>query len=123
MKKGSKVRVLADNRIGVVADQMFFTLGGKKTVRVLVKFEGEKEPVWIDRTLLTRDMTETVNVTFSTNDGDKVSFETVTNFENHMVTVSISGGDIMKLHDDKGLHVMMCMDYLTWLASPSKGNK
>lgn len=71
MKKGNKVRVISDNRIGIIADQMFFTLGGKKTVRVLVKFEGDKQPVWMDRSLLTTELIERVTITFRSKEEDQ----------------------------------------------------
>ena len=38
MKKGQKVRVLADGRVGIVADSHFFHWGHKKMVQHQVKF-------------------------------------------------------------------------------------
>lgn len=49
MKKGSKVRVLATNKVGTVSDSEFFVLGNRKHIRVEVKFEDKPEPVWYKR--------------------------------------------------------------------------
>lgn len=47
MKKGQKVRVLADGRVGVVADSHFFHWGHKKMVQHQVKFPDTKgEAPW-----------------------------------------------------------------------------
>lgn len=47
MKKGQKVRVLADNRVGIVADSHFFHWGHKKMVQHQVKFPDTKgEAPW-----------------------------------------------------------------------------
>lgn len=49
MKKGTKVRVLATNRVGTVSDSTFFKLGSKKEIRVEVKFDDKHEPIWYKR--------------------------------------------------------------------------
>ena len=49
MKKGSKVRVLATNKVGTVSDSEFFVLGNRKHIRVEVKFDDKPEPVWYKR--------------------------------------------------------------------------
>ena len=47
MKKGQKVRVLADGRVGIVADSHFFHWGHKKMVQHQVKFPDTKgEAPW-----------------------------------------------------------------------------
>ena len=47
MKKGQKVRVLADDRVGIVADSHFFNWGGKRMVQHQVKFPDTKgEAPW-----------------------------------------------------------------------------
>lgn len=47
MKKGQKVRVLADGRVGIVADSHFFNWGGKRMVQYQVKFPNSKgEDPW-----------------------------------------------------------------------------
>lgn len=49
MKKGSKVRVLATDKVGTVSDSEFFVLGNRKHIRVEVKFDDKPEPVWYKR--------------------------------------------------------------------------
>ena len=40
MRKGTKVRLLKDNSIGVISDSAFFKLNGKKHLRYEVKKKG-----------------------------------------------------------------------------------
>lgn len=46
MRKGTKVRLLKDNSIGVITDSAFFKLNGKKHLRYEVKKKGAKEKCW-----------------------------------------------------------------------------
>lgn len=119
MKKGSKVRVLSDNRIGVVADQMFFTLGGKKTVRVLIKFEGQKEPVWIDRELVTTELVEKAKIIFFKNIGESIQIDVEYDHDRKSAKMNIDRkyyDEIIKCH---ALHACLCMRYLEILTRPS----
>ena len=90
MKKGQKVRVLADNRIGIVADSHFINWGGKRLVQHQVKFpntKGEKG---------------TLNLTF-TNNHDK-----------HTSQLSMTG-EPEDLTQHKGTHAMVAVAFLQGL--------
>lgn len=79
MKKGQKVRVLADNRIGIVADSHFINWGGKRLVQHQVKFPNTKGVApWFPAEKLTAKLVEkstivitgekgTLHLTFSNN--------------------------------------------------------
>ena len=59
MKKGQKVRVLADGRVGVVADSHFVMWRGKKLVTCQVKFPDTKgEAPWFPIEQLTTELVE-----------------------------------------------------------------
>ena len=63
MKKGQKVRVLADNRVGIVADSHFFSWGGKRMVQHQVKFPDTKgEAPWLPAEKLTTNLVEQATV-------------------------------------------------------------
>ena len=65
MKKGQKVRVLADGRVGVVADSHFFHWGHKKMVQHQVKFPDTKgEAPWFPSDKLTTNLVEKTNMVF-----------------------------------------------------------
>lgn len=121
MKKGSKVRILADNRVGVVEDQLFFTLGGKKHLRVLVgKLEGEKSPVWFDRELVTEKITEKITVSFVSETGNKLDVNIVTNFEKAESRCSVNGEDNCKLLMKSRLEIAnLARQFIMSLAGPS----
>lgn len=47
MKKGQKVRVLADNRVGIIVDSHFINWGGKRWVQHQVRFPNTRgEAPW-----------------------------------------------------------------------------
>lgn len=121
MKKGSKVRILADNRIGVVEDQLFFSLGGKKHLRVLVgKLNGEKCPVWFDRELVTEKITEKITVSFVSDTGNKLDVNIVTNFEKAESRCSVNGEDNCKLLMKSRLEIAnLARQFIMSLAGPS----
>ena len=63
MKKGQKVRVLADNRVGIVADSHFFHWGGKRMVQYQVKFPDTKgEAPWFPADKLTTKLEEVTTI-------------------------------------------------------------
>lgn len=63
MKKGQKVRVLADGRVGVVADSHFVMWRGKKLVTCQVKFPDTKgEAPWFPAEKLTTKLVEETSV-------------------------------------------------------------
>ena len=82
MKKGQKVRVLADNRVGIVADSHFFNWGGKRMVQHQVKFKDSKgDDPWFPAEKLTTNLEEvntitivgekgTLNLTYTVNHGE-----------------------------------------------------
>lgn len=121
MKKGSKVRILADNRVGIVEDQLFFSLGGKKHLRVLVgKLKGEKCPVWFDRELVTKKMTEKITVSFVSDTGTKLDINIVTNFEKAESRCSVDGEDNCKLLMKSRLEIAhLARQFIMSLAGPS----
>ena len=121
MKKGSKVRILADNRVGIVEDQLFFTLGGKKHLRVLVgKLKGEKCPVWFDRELVTEKITEKITVSFMSDTGNKLDVNIVTNFEKAESRCSVNGEDNCKLLMKSRLEIAnLARQFIMSLAGPS----
>ena len=121
MKKGFKVRILADNRVGIVEDQLFFTLGGKKHLRVLVsKLKGEKSPVWFDRELVTEKITEKITVSFVSETGNKLDVNIVTNFEKAESRCSVDGEDNCKLLMKSRLEIAnLARQFIMSLAGPS----
>ena len=121
MKKGSKVRILADNRVGIVEDQLFFSLGGKKHLRVLVgKLKGEKSPVWFDRELVTEKMTEKITVSFKSENGDKIEVNIVINFEKLESKCSVNGEENCNLLMKSSLEVAnLARKFIMSLVGPS----
>ena len=121
MKKGSKVRILADNRVGIVEDQLFFTLGGKKHLRVLVgKLKGETCHIWLDRELVTEKITEKITVSFVSDSGNKLDVNIVTNFEKGESRCSVDGEDNCNLLMKSRLEIAnLARKFLMSLYSPS----
>lgn len=120
MKKGSKVRILADNRVGIVVNQLFFTLGGKKHLRVLVgELKDETCPIWLDRELVTDKMTEKITVSFRSENG-KLNVNIVTNFEKGESRCSVDGEDNCKLLMKSNLEIAnLARQFIMSLAGPS----
>lgn len=125
MKKGSRVRILADNRIGVVVDQLFFTLGGKKHLRVQVgELKGEKGPVWFDRNLVTEKMSEKITVTFKSENGQKLDINLITDYSKNQSRCSVDGEDNCNLLMKGNAEIAHYgRQFLMFLASPSKEEK
>ena len=121
MKKGGKVRILADNRVGIVEDQLFFSLGGKKHLRVLVgKLMGEKSPVWFDRELVSEKMTEKITVSFRSETGDLIEFFIVADYEKGESSCSVDGEDSCTLFMKSRLEIAnLARKFLMSLYSPS----
>ena len=121
MKEGSKVRILADNRIGVVEDQLFFTLGCKKHLRVLVgQLRGEKCPIWIDRELVTEKMTEKITVSFKSDDGHELDINIVTEYKKGVSRCSVDGEENCNLLMKSSLKVAyLARQFMMSLAGPS----
>lgn len=120
MKKGSKVRILADNRVGIVVNQMFFTLCGKKHLRVLVAELKDKTcPIWLDRELVTDKMTEKITVSFRSENG-KLDVNIVTNFEKGESRCSVDGEDNCKLLMKSNLEIAnLARQFIMSFAGPS----
>ena len=114
MKKGQKVRVLADGRVGVVADSHFFHWGGKRMVQYQVKFPDTKgEAPWFPADKLTTDLVENTYVvitgekgelylTFSNNHGEGTSSLSMT-------------GNPENLKEHKGTHMALASALLDGL--------
>ena len=114
MKKGQKVRVLADNRVGIVADSHFFNWGSKRMVQHQVKFPDTKgEAPWFPAEKLTTKLVEdtkvvitgekgTLYLTFSINHGKGTSSLTMT-------------GNPENLKEHRGTHISLASAMLEGL--------
>ena len=112
MKKGQKVRVKADNRVGIVADSHFVNWGGKRLVQYQVKFPDTKgEAPWFPAEKLTTNLVEKVNVVFT---GEKGSLNVLLELDHstgkHMhVTVT---GTPENLKEHHGYHFTFASMFL-----------
>lgn len=79
MKKGTKVRVLANNKVGTVADSTFFVLGCRKHIRVAVKFDDMPEAVWYKKEELGRPEVH-VKITFAHENGEELYLDYKRNY-------------------------------------------
>lgn len=114
MKKGQKVRVLADGRVGVITDTHFVNWGGKRLVQCQVKFPRTKgEAPWFPIEQLTTRLVEHTNVvitgekgtlylTFSINHGKGTSSLTMT-------------GNPENLKEHRGTHISLASAMLEGL--------
>ena len=91
MKKGQKVRVLADGRVGIVADSHFINWGGKRLVQYQVKFPNTKgEATWFPAEHLTANLVERTTIVIS---GEKGTLNLVftNNHDKHTSQLSMTG--------------------------------
>ena len=89
MKKGQKVRVLADGRVGVVADSHFFHWGHKKMVQHQVKFPDTKgEAPWFPSEKL-GSIIEKCKLTIIGEDKKEIIMEAVLNHETKKIDVEV----------------------------------
>lgn len=115
MKKGQKVRVLADNRVGIVADSHFINWGGKRLVQHQVKFPDTKgEAPWFPSEQLTAQLVEQTTITIK---GEKGSLNLVfkTNHSKHTSSLSMTG-EPEDLTTHKGTHMTLASVMLKGLA-------
>lgn len=70
MKKGQKVRVLADNRVGTIADKHLINLKGKRHLSIQVQFPDTKgEAPWFPSEQLTTNLHEKARIDVITEKG------------------------------------------------------
>lgn len=89
MKKGSKVRVLATDKVGTVSDSEFFVLGNRKHIRVEVKFDDKPEPVWYKREEL-GSIYEDLMVKFSDERGRSITMDMRYDHSKNIMGINIS---------------------------------
>ena len=106
MKKGQKVRVLADGRVGVIADSHFVMWRGKKLFTCQVKFPDSKgEAPWFPIEQLTTELVERTTIQIK---GEKGTLNLV--FTNDHadgrsnLSVTSEPEDVLK---HKGTHVLL----------------
>lgn len=106
MKKGQKVRVLADNRVGIVADSHFINWGGKRLVQHQVKFPDTKgEAPWFPSEQLTTQLMEQTTITIK---GEKGSLNLVfVNNHDKLTSSLIMTGEPEDLAMHKGTHKLV----------------
>ena len=114
MKKGQKVRVLADGRVGIVADTHFINWGGKKLVQCQVKFPRTKgEAPWFPIEKLTTELVERTTIVIK---GEKGSLNLVfTNNHDKHTSRLVMTGDPENLASHKGTHVSIAGAFLEGL--------
>ena len=114
MKKGQKVRVLADGRVGVVADTHFVNWGGKRLVQCQVKFPRTKgEAPWFPIEQLTTELVERTTIQIK---GEKGSLNLVFSSNHEKLTSNlIITGEPEDLTKHKGAHAMVAAAFLEGL--------
>ena len=114
MKKGQKVRVLADGRVGIVADSHFINWGGKRLVQYQVKFPNTKgEAPWFPADQLTANLVECTTIVVS---GEKGTINMVFTNNHDKLTSNLSvTGEPEDLTKHKGAHAMVAAAFLEGL--------
>ena len=114
MKKGQKVRVLADGRVGVVADSHFVMWRGKKLVTCQVKFPDTKgEAPWFPIEQLTTELVERTTIHIK---GEKGSLNLVFSSNHEKLTSNlIVTGEPEDLTKHKGAHAMVAAAFIQGL--------
>ena len=119
MKKGQKVRVLANNRVGTIIDSHVINHGGRRYVAYQVRFLKDKgEAPWFPAEKLSADFIEKASVVIT---GEKGSlfFTYSVNHLTQQVTVELTGKpDNLKEHD--GVDAYLAAALLTGLSSDTK---
>ena len=89
MKKGQKVRVLADGRVGIVADSHFFHWGNKKMVQHQVKFPNSKgEDIWFPSEKL-GSIIEKCKMTITGENNKPIELDIQLNHETKVIDIEI----------------------------------
>lgn len=111
MKKGQKVRVLADNRIGIVADSHFFHWGGKRMVQHQVKFPDTKgDAPWFPADKLTTNLKEVTSVVIKGEKGTLNLTYTINHDNDGGCTLELRGNpENLKEHDGTHLFLADCL--------------
>ena len=111
MKKGQKVRVLADNRIGIVADSHFINWGGKRLVQHQVKFPNTKgDAPWFPAEKLTTDLVEKATIAITGEKGT-LHFTTKFNHDKHTTCLEMTGTP-ENLKEHQGTHVSLAQAFI-----------
>ena len=114
MKKGQKVRVLGDGRVGIVADIHFINWGGKRLVQCQVKFPRTKgEAPWFPIEKLTTELVERTTVVIK---GEKGTLNLVfTNNHDKHTSQLVMTGEPENIASHKGTHVAIAGAFLEGL--------
>ena len=114
MKKGQKVRVLADGRVGIVADSHFINWGGKRLVQHQVKFPNTKgEAPWFPAEQLTASLVERTTIAIKGEKGT-LNLTFTNNHDKHTSQLSMTG-EPEDLTKHKGAHAMVAAAFLEGL--------
>lgn len=104
MRKGTKVRLLKDNSIGVISDSAFFKLNGQKHLRYEVKKKGVKEKCWYPEEEL-GPVVEHCKVTVE-GEKNQVLFANIDyNHEKGEAAIKITGDNPINLKEHHGYHL------------------
>ena len=115
MKKGQKVRILADNRVGIVADSHFFHWGGKRMVQYQVKFPETKcDAPWFPADKLTTNLEEVTTVVIKGEKGT-LNITYTTNHDNGGGTTLEMRGNPENLKEHHGTHLFLAESLLVGL--------
>ena len=115
MKKGQKVRVLADNRVGIVADSHFFQWGGKRMVQHQVKSPDTKgDAPWFPADKLTTDVVERATVVITGEKGT-LRFFFMINHDRHTTCLEMKGTP-ENLKEHQGIHVSLAQAFIDGMA-------
>lgn len=115
MKKGQKVRVLADGRVGIVADSHFFHWGGKRMVQHQVKFPDTKgEAPWFPADKLTTKLEEVTTVVIKGEKGTLNLTYTIKNDNDGVATLNMTGNP-ENLKEHRGTHIFLAKCLLVGL--------
>lgn len=111
MKKGQKVRVLADNRVGIVADSHFFHWGGKRMVQHQVKFPDTKgDAPWFPADKLTTNLKEVTTVVIKGEKGTLNLTYTINHDTDGGSTLELRGNpENLKEHNGAHLFLADCL--------------
>ena len=114
MKIGQKVRVLADGRVGIVADTHFINWGGKRLVQCQVKFPRTKgEAPWFPIEKLTTELVERTTIVIK---GEKGTLNLVfTNNHDKHTSQLVMTGEPENIASHKGTHVVIAGAFLEGL--------
>lgn len=117
MRKGQKVRLLADNTVGTIADSTFFKLNGKKQVQYLVVTPKNRKGCWYPVEKLGSVM-EAVKVTVKSESGKEMIADIIRDHDKGKLDITITGNP-ENLKEHKGTHVQIMSCLLESLSKDS----